>query len=320
MKMKLSVLIIVGMMIASATMVLIPKSSAQISWGRIGLSAKPGIYYIDRYGTGTIKLTAEYIPLITEGVLYASVTLEVISPDWLKVSLSKRDFEIKTKAGMKEEAILTLHIARPTVEAGTQATVSVTARGELMVKAGRTLKPTTIDIPVIYNPFTEIEISAKPSIEEAAPDTKIEFPVIIRNVGNAASTVTFALGGTAEDAGWRLSMSPPSVKVWPATIEGESPPPETAILTLYSPHGTAISYHNKMEDVTITATARCDAPYYEYVGGEWVKVTEPMEYYTSFSIQQKVLSKNEGFYVPGFEVLPLIAALGIAIILIRKRK
>ena len=75
-----------------------------------------------------------------------------------------------------------------------------------------------------------------------------------------------------------------------------------------------------MEDVTITATARCDAPYYEYVGGEWVKVTEPMEYYTSFSIQQKVLSKNEGFYVPGFEVLPLIAALGIAIILIRKRK
>ncbi len=319
MKMKLSVLIIVGMMIASATMVLIPKSSAQISWGRVDLSADPPTYYIDRYGSGSIEITVEYISYIAEGVLPVSVTLEVISPDWLSTTLSKKSLDIKPGGGTRTVA-LNLHIAQPTVTAGTSADIIITAKGELLIKAGRTIVSSMIEVPVIYNPFTEIIISVKPSIEEVAPDTKVNFPVEIRNVGNAPATVTFGLGGTAEDAGWRLSMSPPSIKVYQVSSEGESPPPETAILTLFSPHGTAISYHNKMEDVTITATARCDSPYYEYVGGEWVKVTESMEYYTSFSIQQKVLSKNEGFYVPGFEVLPLIAALGIAIILIRKRK
>lgn len=321
--MKLSALVIAGMMMASAVTILIPATSA-ILWGTVESSVDQSAYYMSRYG-GTaepIKVTVTYrdlspIPMLT--FLPAMISLKVTDkPTWLLAILDREEFVIKAGEENAVNAHLSLSVTQHDIEAGSGGEVVIEASGELLIPLGRTLKPTYTRIMVKYNPFTEISVSVPSPIEEAAPDTRLRFPVKVTNLGNAPVTVKLKI--TEEPKGWEYVVSPTLVTILPKSPGEETYPYEYVYLSMQAPHGTAVSYHNKWEGATITAEATSNSPTYILEGGKWIKHAEPIDGETYYLDMQTTLAKNKGFYVPGFDILPIIAALGIAIILIRKRK
>jgi hypothetical protein len=319
MEMKLSALVVIGIVMASVMMAFIPASSA-IMWGTVESSVDHSAYYMTRYG-GTaepIKVTVTYndlFPTIT--FLPAMISLKVTDkPTWLLAILDREEFVIEP--GESIDAHLSLSVTQQDIEAGSGDEVVIEASGELLIPLGRTLTPTTTRIMVKYDPFTEISVSVASPIGEAAPDTKLRYPVKVTNLGNALVTVKLKV--TKEPEGWEYVTSPTKVDILPKPPGEETYPYEYVYLSMQSPHGTAISYHNKWAGATIIAEATSESPTHVLEGEKWVERREPIDGVTYSTDLQTTLAKNKGFYVPGFDVLPVIAALGIVLVLVRKRK
>jgi hypothetical protein len=318
MEMKLSALVVIGIVMASTMMAFIPTTSA-INWGITKIiNVDQSAYHLTRF-----EMTAEAITITVKyenfypAYFPAMITLEVEEcPTWLTASLTR--YTLVIKPGESDTTGLNLVVSQHDVEAGSNENVVILAKGELLIPFGRTLWEDRTSISVTYNPFTEISVSVASPIGEAAPDTRLRFPVKVTNLGN--SPVTVKLGAIEEPGGWRYVVSPTIIKIPPKAVGEETYPHEYAYLTLESPHGTAISYHNSWEGATIKAEAKSNSDTYILEGGKWVKHSEPIDGETYYTDIQTMLCKNKGFYVPGFDILPLIAAIGIVLVLIRKRK
>jgi hypothetical protein len=302
-------------------MAFIPTTSA-LMWGStdVGTSPEYHTYHVSRYETTSIPITVKYTPLYEAiTILPAYVTVNIVDcPTWLGASLSRHNYLLAPGGGATPGLDLT--VSEQDIPAGMSGDVIIEATGKMAIPVGRELMTTRLTIKVVYDPFTQIAVSVAAPIGEARPDTKLSFPVRVTNYGNTPVAVKLIM--TEKPRGWECAMSPPMIPEIPPRTPGvDTYPYETVILTVYAPHGTGISYHNKWTGMTVLAEATSNAPAYELQGGNWVKITEPIETRTYYTAMQAMLCKNKGFYVPGFDPLIAIAAIGIVAALIgRKRK
>lgn len=307
-------MIIVAVVIAA---LLCSQSSEALSWGKIDATPDTSISYVERYGLQQIKLSVEYQPYFF-GMMPAYVEVSVEgSPSWLTVVASPQTFVLKP--GVTKEIFLILKVSQHDVVAGSSGSVDVAVRGRL-VTGGlfRTLDETKLSVIVGYNPFTEITVSSIQPIARTAPDRELPFLVDVYNYGN--SRVIVDLTAMEEPDDWQYIISPSTVVIEAKQPGDETFPYATVSVTLTSPHGTAISYHNDWQGFAIKAKARAEAPYYEYQGGKWTRRTDELDQITTYESQAYFLAKNKGFYVPGFDALVLIAGLAIAGLLIARKK
>ncbi|HEC82614.1 MAG TPA: hypothetical protein ENI53_01860 [Thermoplasmatales archaeon] len=212
-----------------------------------------------------------------------------------------------------------MQVKQHDIHAGQSDKVDIVVRGKL-VTGGlfRQIDEAKLSLIVGYNPFTEIAISSPQPIERTAPDRELPFVINIYNYGN--SRVIVDLTAEKEPGEWRYVISPSTVVIEPKQPGDETFPYAPVTVTLTSPHGTAISYHNDWEDFAIKAKARSEAPYYEYQGGRWVRRTDEIDLVTTYESTAYFLAKNKGFYVPGFDAIIMIAGISLAGLIFAKKK
>jgi len=288
-----------------------------ISWGKIDATPDTPAIYVQRYELQQLRVSVEYTPYLF-GYLPVFVEVSVEgSPDWLTVVPSPQTFVLSP--GKVKDVTLAIGVSKHDIIAGTTGEINIAIRGRL-VTGGlfRQIDEAKFSILVGYNPFTEIAISAVQPIERTSPDKELPFVINIYNYGN--TPVIVDLTAEKEPGNWRYVISPSTVKIEPKQAGEETYPYATVTITLTSPHGTAISYHNDWEDFIIKAKARSEAPYYEYEGGRWVRKTDEIELVTSYETYAYFLAKNKGFYIPGFDAIIMIAGIAIAGLLFAKKK
>jgi hypothetical protein len=296
---------------------LLCQSSHALSWGKIDATPDTSIAYVERYGLQEVRLTVEYQPYYF-GYLPAYVEVSVEgSPSWLTVIASPRTFVLQPKT--PKTVTLIMQVKEHDIQAGQSGTVDIAVRGRLVTGGVlRTIDDAKLSLIVGYNPFTEIAISAIQPIERTSPDRELPFIINIYNYGN--SRIIVDLTAEEKPGDWKYVISPSTVVIEPKQPGDDTFPYATVTITLTSPHGTAISYHNDWEDFAIKAKARAEAPYYEYQGGKWVRRTDEIDLITKYETTAYFLAKNKGFYVPGFDVLIMMAGIAIAGLLIARKK
>ena len=296
---------------------LLSQSSSAFSWGKIDATPDTSITYVERYGLQQVRLTVEYIPYYF-GYLPAYVEVSVEgSPSWLTVIASPQTFVLQPRT--PKTVTLIMQVKQHDVRAGDSGTVDIAVRGRL-VSGGmlRTLDEAKLSLIVGYNPFTEIAISSPQPIERTSPDRELPFVLYVYNYGN--SRIIVDLMADEKPGKWKYVISPSTVVIEAKQPGDETFPYATVSITLTSPHGTAISYHNNWEDFSIKAKARAEAPYYEYQGGKWVRRTDEIDLITKYETTAYFMAKNKGFYIPGFDAIIMIAGIAIAALFISKKK
>ena len=308
---KIFMMALVGVMLLSV------QGASAITWGTMEVTASNSIAYVERYGIQEVTLTVSYQPAIFGYLpVYAEVSVEN-SPGWLTVIPSPQKFVLKP--GVNKNVQLIMQVKEHDRQAGDSGTVELAIRGKLVTGGVfRQIEEGKISLLVGYNPYTEIAISALQPIERTSPDRELPFIVNIYNYGN--SRVIVDLTAEKEPGDWRYVISPSTVVIEPKQPGDDTFPYATVTITLTSPHGTVISYHNDWEDFAIKAKARSEAPYYEYQGGKWVRRTDEIDLVTKYETTAYFMAKNKGFYVPGFDAIIMIAGLSIAGVLIARKK
>ncbi len=303
-------------MVLLFTGILAPSASA-LSWGGISAQSDYGTYWVGRYETGQVSLTISYTPYF---IAYFPLWVEIRvteSPSWLTVTPSQPTFPLQAKTS--KTIPINLAVNTQDIKAGTVGKVSLEITGKIILGGElRQIDPAKVDIQVGYNPFTEVTLALTNPIARTAPDRELTFPIKVINWGNAPTTVTLTI--TNEVKGWQYIVSPQQIKVEAKKPGDTSYPEQTVMLTVTSPHGTAISYHNKWQGFTIQGVARSDAKYYTLQGGQWTPTTQEKEKITYFNAYATVLAKNKGFYVPGFDAILMIGVLGALAIFMSKKK
>lgn len=289
-----------------------------IPWGKIDAVPDSPAMYVQRYEVQQMQVSVKYTPYLFGYLpVYVEVSIEG-SPEWLVVTASPQTMVLSP--GKQEYVTLALGVRKHDITAGDRGEVIVAVRGRL-VTGGifRQIDEAKFSIQVAYNPFTEIAVSAVQPIERTAPDRELPFILHIYNYGNSPVVVDL----TAEKEpgeGWKYIINPSTVKIEPKQPGDETYPYATVTVTLTSPHGTVISYHNDWTQFIIKAKAKSEAPYWEYQGGKWVRRTDDIDLVTSYETYVYCMAKNKGFYVPGFDAIFLIAGLAIVGLLMAKKK
>jgi len=285
-----------------------------ILWGKVDITTDRSTHYLDRYVISEIPITVRYKPTYVAFILPATVTVRVTqSAPGVEASISKKNLLVDPESTATTSLILAP--SSPDMEAGPVGTVTIEATG--LLPLGRNilqLDPTSVDISIAYNPFTEIAVSFIKPLEETTPDTRLSVPVEVYNYGNNVVGVDLTVVETPGD--WNYALSVSHLRIPPKGTEQTTYPHGDITLTLNSPHGTAMSYHNDWEGLTLKAVARSEMKEWLWEGSSW----SPSPDYPTMDALGTFLSKNKGFYVPGFEIFVAMAAIGLAMIAIRKRK
>ena len=239
---KMVILALVG------AVLLLSQNSNAFSWGKIDATPDTSIAYVERYGLQEIRLTVEYQPYYF-GYLPAYVEVSVEgSPSWLTVIASPQTFVLQPRTA-KTVSIL-MQVKQHDIQAGQSGTIDIAVRGRLVTGGMlRTIDAAKVSIIAGYNPFTEIAISAIQPIERTSPDRELPFVINIYNYGN--SRIIVDLTADKEPGKWKYVISPSTVVIEPKQPGDETFPYATVTVTLTSPHGTAISYHNDLSLIHI---------------------------------------------------------------------
>ncbi len=289
-----------------------------LDWGAMGASPNITPYYIERYGSGSLTLTINYDSFFFQ---YFPVWVEiniVQKPSWLTVTPSQKTFVLQTDVSKAVKISMALN--QQDINAGDLQTVEFEVTGRIILGGEvRQIATGKADIQVGVNPYTKITIQVPNPIDRIAPDRELSFPVTVKNWGNADTTVTFSLTDEGLD-GWRYIIAPTQTVLAGKKPGDANPTEQEIILTLTSPHGTAVSYHNDWQGITLQALARTDAKYYILQGNQFEISQQDKEQVTVFTSYATMLAKNKGFYVPGFEAIILIGALAAIMLAMRRKR
>jgi len=288
-----------------------------IPWGKINATPNMTAVYVERYGQGQVTLDVQYVPYYF-GYLPAYVEVSVVgAPSWLTVAPNPSTFVVKP--GESFNVKVAMQVSQHDIVAGTSATVELLLQARLVSGGAlRQIDGAKVPIIVSYNPFTEITLRAVKPIMRTSPDKELPFTVDVVNYGNSPIIVELTL--EEEPQGWKVNINPPNLKIEPKKPGDETYPYETVTITLTSPHGPVISYHNDWEDFSIRATARSEAPYWVKQGGTWTTATQDITLKNIYSVPASFLAKNRGFYIPGFDAIFMVAGLAVAALLFKRRK
>ncbi|HHH78173.1 MAG TPA: hypothetical protein ENL18_03055 [Thermoplasmatales archaeon] len=308
--------VIFGVAVLLSSSVLSPVADA-LDWGAMNASPNVTPYYIDRYGSGSLTLTVGYSAFFFQ---YFPVWVEiniVQCPSWLTVTPSQKTFVLQK--GESKGIKIGLALNQQDIQAGDLQTVEFEVTGRIILGGElRQVATGKADIQVGVNPYTQITLEIAKPIERTAPDRELTFPITVKNWGNAQTTVTLSL--TDDPGSWKYIINPQQI-ILPAKKPGDTNPTEqVASLTLTSPHGTVISYHNAWQGIAIQAVARTDGKYYILQGDHFEVSQQDKEKVTIFNGYATMLAKNKGFYVPGFDSILLIGALVAIAMVMRKKK
>jgi hypothetical protein len=293
------------------------QSASAAIWGSLKVDADNASSYVERYQISEATLTITYQPLYFALMpIYAEVAV-TNAPSFLTVIPTPQKFVLR--ANEPETVKLIMLVKEHDTLAGNSGSIEISVTGNVPFGGLiRTVEDGKASIAVGYNPFTVIALSTPQSIARTSPDKELPFIINVVNYGNSRVIVDLTVEETPGD--WKYVISPSTVIINPKQPGDETFPFEPVYVTLTSPHGTAISYHNDWEDFSIRAKATAEAPYYTYQGGKWVRSTEEIILVNTHDATSYFLAKNRGFYVPGFEILFLMAGVIIAGVLFSKKK
>lgn len=297
-------------------MLLLMQNSHAIGWGQVTVSSSETTTWVDKFSQTSIPMTIEYVPYFF-GALPAKVDISVTGTDWLTVIPSQPSFVLSPNTPKTVDLIIAP--SKFDVQAGRQAKIIVSVSGQL-VTGGlfRTLDETRLEILVGFNPYTQISVSSVQPISRTSPDKELPFIVDIYNYGNTRVEVDLAF--VEEPGDWQKIISPSKIFIEAKPEDDTSFPHETVTITITSPHGTAVSYHNDWQSFSVKAKARSFTPYFVRRAGDWEPQTEENPGFNSAEATAFFLAKNRGFYIPGFDAMLLIAGLALAGLLIYKKK
>jgi|GEM_PF-1209728 len=309
--------VLLGTFMLLSTALFAPAAQA-IEWGAMSASPDISPFYVNRYGGDSFTLTVSYEPFFFQYFpVWAQIEV-VKSPSWLTVSPTTPTFPLQS--GARKDVKVNLALAEQDVEAPSLTSVTIQVTGRIVLGGEvREVATAQTDVLVGVNPFTQITVSIAKPIERSSPDKELTFPVTIENWGTAQTRVTLQATDVPDD--WTDPIISPQQIILDAKNPGDPNPPEkTVSFTVTTPHGTGISYHNNRETFLLQAHAQSFADYYVKEGNQFQKSSQDPENIKQATVYARMMVKNRGFYVPGFEAVILIGALAALAVVIRRRR
>lgn len=316
-KRTITIGVLLGTVMLLSTALLAPAAQA-IEWGAMSASPDISPFYVNRYGGDSFTLTVTYEPFFFQYFpVWAQIEV-VKSPGWLTVSPTQPTFPLQS--GARKDVKINLALSEQDVEAPSLSSVTIQVTGRIVLGGElREVATAKTDILVGVNPFTQITVSIAKPIERSSPDQELTFPVTVENWGTAQTRVTLQATDVPDD--WTDPIISPQQIILDAKKPGDPNPPEkTVSFTVTTPHGTGISYHNKRETFLLQAHAQSFADYWVKEGNQFQKSSKDPENIKQATVYARMMVKNRGFYVPGFEAIVLIGALAVLVLVIRRRR
>jgi len=224
------------------------------------------------------------------------ITLEVLKkPEWADITLSKKDIltDIPVKGSPTTEQ--TSLVLSPYEEAPAQPyTITIRAScGQI----GR-INSFSTEVDIVFTPSFVPTVTIVPEnpTRTVGPRESVNFEISVKNEANKKARITPRLNSNTSASGWSPTINPPFFDILPGDEE-------VFVFSVYTPYD--FGWHNEIQSFQIDFTTQIfplqeDAP----KGGP-------------YAIYLRI--NNYGFSTPGFELLPILAALGIAAILVRKK-
>ena len=214
-------------------------------------------------------------------------------PDWANIYISQPDMFVAIPIGTEVKTVTTSLIISPREEApAVSHRIDLKATCDTIGRINGVTYQESVEFTPSFVPT--IQITPENPTRTVSPQEAVNFKITIENNANKKTRVTPEL--VNPDSKWTSTINPPFHDIQPGGKEEFT-------FSIYAPYD--FGWHNEIRSFQIDFTAkifplRDDAP----VGGP-------------YSIYLRV--NNHGFSVPGFEVLPLLAAIVIVGIIMKKR-
>jgi len=222
------------------------------------------------------------------------ITLEVLDkPDWADINLAKND--ILTNIPNENNPIekTTSLILSPYEEAPAQPyTITLKASCDQIGRINKFSTQITISFTPSFVPTITI-IPENPT-RTVGPRESVNFEIKIKNEANKKARITPRINTSASE--WSPTINPPFFDILPGAEESFT-------FSVYSPYD--FGWHNEIQSFQIDITTQI------FPLNEDAAVGGPYAIYLRIN--------NYGFSTPGFELLPILAAIGIALIMVRKK-
>ncbi len=254
------------------------------------------------YSTDVPDNFLQFLPWqIKNIILYGSmigpmqqITLEILDkPDWADINLAKNDIltNIPNQGNPIEKT--TSLILSPYEEAPAQPyTITLKASCDQIGRINKFSTQITISFTPSFVPTITI-IPENPT-RTVGPRESVNFEIKVKNEANKKAHVTPRINTSASE--WSPTINPPYFDILPGAEESFT-------FSVYSPYD--FGWHNEIQSFQIDITTQI------FPLNEDAAVGGPYAIYLRIN--------NYGFSTPGFELLPILAAIGIALIMVRKK-
>jgi hypothetical protein len=304
--MNLRVGFLTGLLVFSLVVTFTPSATAQACQGGVNLVCQTTTEILITPPTAPIKplgpfqalpITVRYTYVPTSISLGATpIALAVANaPPWavitispstvyIPVSQTEANQNVQTKTAQAFLLVSTTADAPAFTQGNIEITASAQTNGNLQASQARNAIPVQADF------FSIIEASTPSLIQKAKPQAEVLYPVTVTNFGNALTKVEFVVESLPE----KWQVTPPSPITLESRQQGGQQNSKTAQVTVQTP------FQNGYLNVVGAITVRLRSTYAldpKIIGDSTIVST---------------LTTTKGFYVPGFDALFGLAALGVA--------
>lgn len=245
--------------------------------------------------TATISLTATPIDLKVTNAPSWVVTTISPSTVYMAVDQTKAATGGGSQTTKATAQAFLLVSATADAPAFTQGNIEVTATAK--DNGGLTGSQGKNAIPVQADFFSILEATTPTTIQKAKPQAQVTFPITVTNFGNAQTKVSFFVDNPPD----KWQVTPPSPITLLAKQQGGNQNSKTANVVIQTP------FQNGYLNVVGAITIRITSAY----------ALDPKV--TGDSTIVSTLTTTKGFYVPGFEPLFALGAIGLLAVGLRGR-
>lgn len=255
-----------------------------------------------KYSTNVPANFLQFLPWqIKNIILYGSmigpmqqITLEILDkPDWADINLAKNDIlsNIPNVDEIIEEE--TSLILSPYEEAPAQPySIKIKASCEQIGRINKYSTEITISFTPSFVPTVTI-VPENPT-RTVGPRESVNFEISVKNEANKKARITPKIISNASE--WSPTINPPFFDISAGAEEAFT-------FSVYSPYD--FGWHNEIQTFQIDITTQI------FPINDNSAVGGPYSIYLRLN--------NYGFSTPGFELIPIIVALGLALIMVRKK-
>lgn len=300
-------LAVLGLLLTSAFVALAPTASAQVGGMTVTMTitppsepVKPLQGAINFNGQTTVQGSND--APVTNLIGFTLAYTVASQPSWASVTVSPATDTFLVQAGpsnsfTQTRSFIVTVSATQDAPAFTPTPIEISVLVTPSQQAGATAKSAKAPAPVQAAYFSIIDLLLQETIRVERPQTAVNFPLKVTNLGNANTKVNFA-----------ITDRTPNLQV---------PIPGSIILQSKQAGGNQIS-----QDVLLPVQTPYKNGYMNVVGVVSYKVT------SNYALDAKikgdegsvsVVVTTKGFYVPGMEPVFALAAVGAVALLMRRR-